>query len=80
MTMLEQLKEYLEWEYKNTKDLINNPPTWCSTVRQKEHAIWNTINRCLGATMFAQRFGVSYEDTYIYEEYRKELLALIDKC
>ena len=80
MNTFEQLQKYLEWEYEDIKDLVNNPPGWCSTAKQKGQAILSSIDRCLGATMFAQKCGLPYEDTYIYEEYREKLLALIDKC
>lgn len=78
--MIEQLKKYLEWEYTEMKDLLDNPPDWCSTYKQKTHFIWNSAQRCLGATMFAQRCGVPCEDVAFYEKYREKILALINEC
>ena len=77
LTMKEKLNEYFETEYQATVQLLQNPPSWCSTKAEKKNMIWNTVQRCLGAAMFAQNFGLPYEDTKAYDEYLEKFKLLM---
>lgn len=74
--MKEKLNAYFEREYQETIKLLQNPPFWCNTPKEKKDMIWNTIQRCLGAAMVAQDFGLSYEDTN-YDEYAEKISKLV---
>ena len=75
--MKEKLNAYFEKEYQETVKLLAGSSSWCSTRVEKKNMIWNTIQRCLGAVMIAQEFGLSYEDTKIYEEYADKISKLV---
>ena len=75
--MKEKLNAYFETEYQATVQLLQNPPNWCSTRVEKKNMIWNTVQRCLGAAMVAQNFGLPYEDTKAYDEYLEKFKLLL---
>ena len=75
--MKNKLNAYFEKEYQETVKLLADSPSWCSTRVEKKNMIWNTIQRCLGATMIAQEFGLSYEDTKIYDDYLEKFRKLV---
>ena len=78
--MKEKLDAYFEKEYQATVQILQNPPTWCDTPKKKKEMIWNTVQRCLGAVMFAQDLGLAYEDTKAYDEYLEKFkILLLDK-
>ena len=39
--------------------------------------IWYAVERCLGAAMIAQDFGLPYEDTKIYDDYLEKFRKLV---
>lgn len=55
--VLEELKIYLEKEYEETVSCINTIP-----LEHRKSMIQYTIHRCLGATMFAQNCGATFEE------------------
>lgn len=69
MNTLEKLKDYLEKEYRDLVRLITNPlPWWCDPQESKD----KTITRGVGAVMFAQILGASYEEVEpIFDEFKK---------
>ena len=71
---LDVLKNYLEDEYKGAVRILTHPlPYWCDPNEQKE----KTIVRGLGATMYAQYLGVSYNEVApVYDNF-KELVENI---
>ena len=73
--MKEKLNAYFEKEYQETIKLLQNPPTWYHT-REKKTTIWYAVERCLGAAMVAQDFGLSYEDTQAYDDYLEKFRQL----
>ena len=75
--MKEKLNAYFETEYQATVQLLQNPPKRCSTRVEKKNMIWNTVNRCLGAAMVAQDFGLPYEDTSAYDDYLAKFRQLV---
>lgn len=76
--MKEKLNAYFEKEYQETVKLLADSSSWCSTRVEKKNMIWNTIQRCLGAVMIAQEFGLPYEDTNkAYEEYAEKISKLV---
>lgn len=75
--MKEKLNAYFEKEYQATVQLLENPPTWLNTTVKKKDMIWNTVNRCLGAAMVAQEFGLPYEDTKAYDDYLAKFRKLV---
>ena len=74
--MKEKLNAYFEKEYQATIKFLQNPPKWY-TDTEKKNMIWNTVNRCLGATMVAQEFGLPYEDTSAYDDYLAKFRQLV---
>ena len=74
--MKEKLNAYFETEYQAAVQLLQNPPKWY-TETEKRNMIWNTVNRCLGAAMVAQEFGLPYEDTKAYDEYLEKFRKLL---
>lgn len=75
--MKEKLNAYFETEYQETVQLLQNPPNWCSTKAEKKNMIWNTVQRCLGASIVAQEFGLPYGDTKAYDEYLEKFRKLL---
>ena len=75
--MKEKLELYFEKEYQATVQLLENPPSWCSTRVEKKNMIWNTVQRCLGAVMFVQEMGLPYGDTKAYDEYLEKFKVLM---
>lgn len=75
--MKEKLNAYFEKEYQETIQLLQNPPTWCNTPKEKKTMIWNAVERCLGAAMVAQEFGLPYEDTKTYDDYLEKFRKLV---
>lgn len=74
--MKEKLNAYFEREYQATIRFLQNPPTWY-TSKEKEAMIWHTVQRCLGAALVAQNFGLSYEDTGAYDDYLEKFRKLM---
>ena len=74
--MKEKLNAYFEREYQATVQILQNLPTWCDTPKKKKTIIWNTVQRCLGAAMVAQDFGLPYEDTKAYDDYLEKFRKL----
>lgn len=74
--MKEKLNAYFEREYQATIRFLQNPPIWY-TNKEKKEMIWSTIQRCLGAAMVAQDFGLPYEDTEAYDDYLEKLKKLM---
>lgn len=74
--MKEKLNAYFEREYQATIQNLQNP-IWCKTDQEKKTIIWNTVQRCLGAAMVAQEFGLPYEDTKAYDDYLAKFRKLV---
>lgn len=75
--MKQKLNEYFEKEYQATLDTLKSNPTWIHTKQDKKDMIWHTVQRCLGAVMFAQEMGLPYEDTKAYDEYLEKFKVLM---
>jgi hypothetical protein len=75
--MKEKLNTYFEREYQATVQFLQNPPTWYNTPKGKKTMIWNAVERCLGAAMVAQEFGLPYEDTKVYDDYLAKFRELV---
>ena len=71
--MLEQVKEFFDREYKETKELLERKPSWC----KPKEVVFNSIQRCLGVAQFVQGAGVKYEDLNCYEEVKEKLESLL---
>jgi len=71
--MLEQVKEFFDREYKETKELLERKPSWC----KPREVVFNSIQRCLRVAQFVQHVGVEYEDLSCYEEVREKLESLL---
>lgn len=74
--MKQKLNEYFEKEYQATIRFLQDPPTWY-TNKEKKTMIWNTVQRCLGAALVAQDFGLSYEDAKAYDDYLEKFKKLM---
>ena len=69
MNELEKLKDYLDNEYRMAVAILTRPQSWYSDPERTKTC---AIVRGLGAVMFAQELGISYEEVNpIYEEYKK---------
>lgn len=75
--MKEKLNAYFEKEYQATVNILKSNPTWIRTKQDKKDMIWHTVQRCLGAVMFAQDLGLAYEDTKAYDEYLEKFKMLM---
>ena len=75
--MKEKLNAYFERKYQETIKILQNPSTWCNTPKEKKTMVWATIQRCLGAAMVAQDFGLPYEDTKVYNDYLEKFKKLM---
>lgn len=71
--MLEQVKDFFNREYEDTKRLLKNKPSWC----KPKEVVYNSIQRCLGVAQFVQYVGVKYENLNCYEEVREKLENLL---
>jgi len=75
-TIKDVLIDRLNKEVRDTKISLNLLRDYFTKSRIQEMA----LDRGLGATIFAQELGVSYEDTdIIYENFKKEIEELVDK-
>ena len=75
-TIKDVLIDRLKREVSDTELSLNLLRDYFTKSRIKEMA----LDRGLGATMFAQELGVSYEDAdAIYENFKKEIEELVDK-
>ena len=75
--MLKSLEWFLNDEYQATKKLLEEKPTW---LQSPKDAVRDSVERCLGAAMFATitPTSVNYRDAdKLYMEYRKKLLSLL---
>ena len=75
--MKEKLELYFEKEYQATLKTLKANPTWIHAQQDKKDMICYTIQRCLGAVMFAQEVGLAYEDTKVYDDYLEKFRTLI---
>ena len=75
--MKEKLELYFEKEYQATLDTLKSNPTWIRTKHDRREVIWHTVQRCLGAVMFAQDLGLPYEDTKAYDDYLEKFKVLM---
>lgn len=76
--MLKSLEWFLKDEYQATKKLLEEKPSW---LKSPEDAVRDSIERCLGASMFATitPITVDYREVdKLYMEYRKKLLSLLE--
>ena len=76
MDNLEKLKDYLESEYRSLVNILTREelPWWCDPKESKDLA----LQRGLGAVMYAQYLGETYNDVNnIYEEYKTQVEAII---
>lgn len=74
MKIVQEMNNYFEKEYQETKALLENKPNW---VTSEKEVVYNAIQRCLGVSMFIQRLGVTYQKT-LYEYYQEKLQELLD--
>ena len=75
--MREKLNAYFEKEYQVTVDFLENPPKWGRTEEKKRDMIHRSVNRCLGAAMFAQELGLPYEDIEAYNDFLARFRKLL---
>ena len=74
--ILEKLKDYLENEYRSVVKLITREvlPFWCHPAETKKMS----LDRGMGAVLYAQYLGAAYEDVnIIYEEFKAQIEAII---
>lgn len=79
MSITKEINNYFEKEYQETKAFLENKPYWITSKKEEKQVVYNAIQRCLGALMFAQQFGVTYqEESLSYEYYQEKLQGLLD--
>lgn len=75
MKIVQEMNNYFEKEYQETKALLENKPYWVTSEKEVVH---NAIQRCLGVSMFVQRLNVTYQKT-LYEHYQEKISELLEK-
>lgn len=73
--ILEEVKNYLDDEYKQTaRILIKEPRPWWVEVEKTKDA---TIKRCMGVVMFAQRFYCDYNELEeAFEDFKSKIYMI----
>lgn len=74
MSVMKEMDNYFEKEYQDTKAILEEKPNW---VKSEKEIVNNTIQRCLGVSMFAQLCGVTYQEALVYEYYKEKLESLL---